>query len=127
MVNIDYIMNLLNWNSSEEDQEKGICLAQDVKCFNVFLQPCTPQYNKNVWDNCAKILSAKTNEDLYPYLVDLMLWLRDMNWPGAFRILDRLKKMSSDSLFQKSYNNCLKSAKAIGDETWESNLLMIQE
>ncbi len=39
MVNIDYIMDLLDWNNSMEKQEQGIALAKDVKCINVFLQP----------------------------------------------------------------------------------------
>lgn len=42
MVNIDYIMDLLDWNNSAEQQEQGMKLAQSVKCINVFLQPCTP-------------------------------------------------------------------------------------
>ena len=36
MVNIDYIMELLDWNNSAEKQELGIRLAGEVKCINVF-------------------------------------------------------------------------------------------
>lgn len=125
MVNIDYIMELIDWNNSIEKQAQGVRLAQDVKCINAFLQPGNP-YGKNVWDNCAKILSGKTDEELSPYLVELMGWLQDMNWPGAFCILERLKKMVNESLFQHSYNICLKYAKALEDEVWESNLRMLK-
>ena len=59
MVSIDYIMDLLDWNNSKEDQERGVKLAESVKCINVFLQPNSYRYGKNVWDNCAKILSAR--------------------------------------------------------------------
>lgn len=31
MVNIDYIMDLLDWNNSTEKQEQGVKLAKDVK------------------------------------------------------------------------------------------------
>ena len=86
MVNIDYIMDLLDWNNSIEKQEQGIALAKDVKCINVFLQPGCYKYGKNVWDNCAKILSARSNEELSPYMIELMEWLQDMPWPGAFCI-----------------------------------------
>lgn len=75
MIDIDYIMSLLDWNNSEEEQEKGIELAKKVKCINVFLQPVFP-FGKNVWDNCAKVLDSKTNEELSPYLTELMTWLR---------------------------------------------------
>ena len=120
-------MDLLDWNNSIEKQEQGIALAKDVKCINVFLQPCSKNYNKNVWDNCAKILSARSNEELSPYMIELMEWLQDMNWPGAFCIFDRLKGMVNEQLFQYSYTICLKCARALDDETWESNLKMLNE
>lgn len=127
MINIDYIMDLLDWNNSIEKQEQGIALAKDVKCINVFLQPGSKNYNKNVWDNCAKILSARSNEELSPYMIELMEWLQDMNWPGAFFIFNRLKEMKNEQLFQYSYTICLKCARALDDETWESNLKMLNE
>lgn len=126
MVNIDYIMDLLDWNNSIEKQEQGINLAKEVKCINVFLQPGSYHYGKNVWDNCAKILAARSNEELSPYLIELMAWLQDMNWPGAFCILNRLKKMVNEQLFWHSYTICLKCAKALNDEVWESNLKILK-
>ena len=126
MVNIDYIMELIDWNNSIEEQALGIRLARDVKCINAFLQPQSP-YGKNGWDNCAKILSERTNEELAPYLIELMEWLQDMNWPGAFCILDRLKKMTGDSLFEYLYNSSLKYAKVLEDDVWESNLKMLKK
>lgn len=126
MINIDYIMELLDWSNSTEKQLQGILLAREIKCINVFLQPGFP-YGKSVWNNCAKILSERTNEELSPYLIDLMEWLQDMNWPGAFCILDRLKRMINEPLYQHSYNICLKCAKALEDETWETNLGMIEK
>ena len=126
MINIDYIMELLDWSNSTEKQLQGILLAREIKCINVFLQPGFP-YGKSIWNNCAKILSERTNEELSPYLIDLMEWLQDMNWPGAFCILDRLKRMVNEPLYQHSYNICLKCAKALEDETWETNLGMIEK
>lgn len=110
MVNIDYIMDLLDWYNSAEQQEQGMKLAQSVKCINVFLQPCTPCCGKNVWGNCAKILAARSNEELSPYLIELMEWLRGM---------------VNDPLFLYSYTVCLKYAKALEDEIWERNLRAI--
>lgn len=54
MVNIDAIMALLDWNNSAEQQERGIELAKNVKCINVFLQPNQREYGKNVWDIAPK-------------------------------------------------------------------------
>ena len=126
MVDINYIMGLLDWGNSIEKQEKGIKLAKNIECINVFLQPCSDNYNKNVWDNCAKILSARPNEELFPYMIELMEWLRDMNWPGAFCIFDRLKGMVNEPLFESSYTICLKYAQALENEVWENTLRMLK-
>ena len=57
MVDIDYIMELIDWNKSEKEQLQGIRMAQEVQSINVFLQPCNKRYNKNVLDNCAQIFA----------------------------------------------------------------------
>ena len=80
--NIDEIMDMLDWNNSIEVQEKGIELGGKVRCINVFLQPGHPGHCKNVWDNCAKILSQKSDETLKPYISNLLEWIEDSNWPG---------------------------------------------
>ena len=126
LINIDYIMGLLDWNKSIAYQAEGIKMAENIENINVFLQPCSKNYNKNVWDNCAKILSARSNEELSPYMIELMEWLQDMNWPGAFCIFERLKGMVNEQLFQHSYTICLKYAQALEDEVWENNLRMLK-
>ena len=115
-------MDLIDWNNSEDNQAKGIELAHEVKCISIFLQPVEKHYNKNVWDNCAKILSEKSDQELSTYLIPLMRWLQDMNWPGAFCILDRLRKYEKDLLFELALDTCIKDAKALEDAVWESNL-----
>lgn len=59
MYNIDEIMDMLDWNMSVEIQKKGLVLANSIKSINVFLQPLDSKHNKNVWENCAKILLKK--------------------------------------------------------------------
>lgn len=122
MCNIDYIMDLLDWNKSIVDQTKGRELAREVKSINVFLQPCDVKHNKNVWDNCAKILSDRTDEELAPYLIELMEWVQDLNWPGALCILDRLKNFENNKTFNFYLNFCLKRAKALNEDIWLDNL-----
>ena len=122
MIDIDYIMSLLDWNKSIDDQTEGIKMAKQIESINVFLQPCNKMHNKNVWDNCAKILSIRTDDELSPYLISLLEWLQDMNWPGAFCILGRLQKYGDDISYDLAYNTCLKYAQALEDEVWERNL-----
>ena len=89
-VGIDELFDMLSWNSDEETQRKGIELAQDVKCISVFLQPHGLEHSKDVWENCAKVLIAKTDDELLPYIGKLFVWFQDMCWPGANLIYDRL-------------------------------------
>ena len=127
MVDIDYIMELLDWNRTEEEQAEGLRLARQVTAFNVFLQPCDKKNNKNVWDNCALILSEKEDSDLYPYLFELFMWIRDLNWPGAFCIVERLKEYGQrNASYCRYWKEAYTCAKALEDEVWMENLKMVQ-
>lgn len=123
MVDIDYIMELLDWNNTQEKQLFGVELAQNVKCISAFLQPAIP-YGKRVWDNCAKILANRTDDELYPYLHELFEWLQDLNWPGAICILNRIRNFKTDISKHISFKNSIKCAKALEDDVWERNLKM---
>ena len=72
MIDIDYIMSLLDWNNDIAEQERGVILAREIKCFNVFFQPGCSSYGKNVWDNCARIISERSDNELKSYLTDMM-------------------------------------------------------
>lgn len=119
---MEEILDLLDWNMPSEVQAKGISLAREAKTIVPFLQPLTSKHNKNVWDNCAVVIAEKSDEELRPYLVELLEWLQDMNWPGAFCILDRLKKYADHDSLCKAVNVCIQEARKGCDEIWESNL-----
>ena len=122
MYNIDKIMDMLDCNNSMETQEKGIELAKNVKCINVFILPKHSKCNKNVWENCAKILANRTDKELQPYLIDILLWIEDMNWPGAIIIDDRLKKFRDMKMLSFAIKECVKRASATDNHIWLENL-----
>ena len=62
----------------------------------------TPPASPSVWEQCAIILSEKTDDELVPYLTSILQWLYDLNWPGALTILNRLKNFSGKQL-KKSF------------------------
>ena len=94
MCDIDEIMNMLDWNNSEEVQQKGVELAKGIKTINVFIMPCNPESDMNVWENCAKILASKPDDILEPYVFKLLEWISDVMKPGGVIILERLKNFS---------------------------------
>lgn len=126
MLGIDEIMCMLDWNNSTDEQEKGIILARQIKNFNVFIQPCNKDFNKNVWENCALILSEKTDEELTPYLTELLIWLQDLTWPGAFSIFNRMCAFSNTEAFDSAYNSCILCACALNESVWAENLNSIK-
>ena len=98
MTDIDRIMHLIDWNRNPEEQQEGISLAREIVNIKAFFQPATLEYSKSVWDNCAEIISARSDEELIPHLTDMILWLEDLNWPGALRIQQRLIEFKNVSV-----------------------------
>lgn len=126
-LDLNCIMEMLDWNRPEIEQEQGIEFAKKVEDIRVFLQPCGEKYNKNVWDNCAKVLSSKTDRELDPYLTELLEWLQDMNWPGAFCVLDRLNAYEDNLGYRSAYELCVRRAQKEKDEVWENNLSLVKK
>ena len=54
-------MGLLDWNKSIADQAEGIKMAENIENINVFLQPCSKNYNKNVWGDRFKFCVNSKN------------------------------------------------------------------
>ena len=127
MYNIDEIMDMLDWNNPISVQAKGCELAGSIKCINVFLQPGHPGHGKNVWENCAKILSKKSDAELSPYLMELFDWVKDLNWPGAVRIFERLLKYEPNSSFVLTLDDSINIAKATNENIWLNNLTEIKD
>lgn len=123
---VEYVFRLIDWNMTAEIQSKGISLARNIETITPFIQPRTPKYNKNVWENCAVIISEKSDEEIKPHLPKVLEWLQDMNWPGAFCILDRLKNCSDNTSILSAISICRQKAKDCNDEIWEDNLLTLQ-
>ena len=119
-------MDLLDWNRTEEEQAEGLRLARQVTAFNVFLQPCDKKNNKNVWDNCALIVSEKEDAILEPYLPYLFAWIQDLNWPGAWCIFERLQEYKKEGMYDFGWQEIYACAQALGDEVWMENLKMVR-
>jgi len=123
--NFSELMTLLDWNNSEINQKKGREIAKSINDLNVFMQPLTDEFNKNVWDNCAMILCEKTDDELEPYIIPLLEWLQDLNWPGALSILRRLSSFSDHKSMVLARNKCIEQAKKDEDLIWIDNMMKI--
>ena len=119
------IMDMLDWNMPKEVQLNGISLARKSETIAPFIQPLTPNHNKNVWENCATIIAERNDEQLKPYLVALLEWLQDMNWPGATCILSRLLKYSDHLSISNAVKLCIQKAEQNDDFIWKENLFLL--
>lgn len=117
-IDIDTIFEMLSWNSDETTQIEGIKEAKKIKHLSVLIMPIE---SKSVWENCAKVLISKSDNELIPYLYKLFKWLQDMNWPGAYLIYDRLKLMPMQ-ITEKAYQFCFETAKKTNDIPWMESL-----
>lgn len=111
---------MLDWNNDEDIQAEGRRLAGNVKCLKIFMQPGDKQYGKNVWDNCALIINEKSDDLLKPYILELLDWLQDLNWPGACVILKRLQNFQDYEWLAWALKERVRLAKADNDEIWLS-------
>lgn len=110
---------MLSWNNDEKIQAQGINEAKKIKNLSVLIQPIE---SKSIWENCAKVLASKKDEELNIYLIDLLKWLQDMNWPGANIIYNRLKHIPINQI-EMAYKFCLCLAKQTEDIVWERVLV----
>lgn len=122
------IYRMLDENKSLEIQKQGIELARGMKEIDQFVLPISPKYSKNVWLNCAKILAEKTDQELLSHLPKMLEWLQDLNWPGTFIIIDRLKRFNGQLLLNP-YIEAVKKAceKNSEDQEWASHLAFLIE
>ena len=121
------IYKLLDWNNNQETQSKGIFFASQINNLSLLIQPCLERYNKNIWENCALVLTQKTNDELSPYLLQLLEWIQDLNWPGAMTIYERLRYFDNRTFLDDAIDTSLIRSKVTGDVVWQQNLLSLQE
>ena len=113
-VDIDTLFEMLDERKSIELQEEAIREARKIKSLSIFMQPI--EY-KLSWKNCAKVICEKTDEELNSYTYEMLEWLRDLNWPGAFLIMERLEKMNPQLLLNATIY-AVKQAILLKDNEW---------
>ena len=131
-LNIDEIYDLFSWDASYSEEEyearveRGIGEAIKLRNLYPFMQPVLADRNsKTVWEPCAKLIALKSDEDLDAYMYLLLAWLKDMNWPGADVIFNRLSTISYD-VIKLPLEICLSSSKKSNDTVWEKSLIAFE-
>ena len=112
---IEELFKMLSCESDETTQKKGIEEAKKIKKEYLFV---LMQYKSKVAENCAKALYELSDEVLKSYSTQLLEWIQDMNWPGAWIILERLKKFNETKLLACAVERSVKTALVCDDQHW---------
>ena len=113
-VDIDTLFEMMDEGQPVEVQEEALREARKIKSLSVFMQPIEYGWS---WENCAKVICEKTDEELNSYKYEMLEWLQDLNWPGAFLIMERLEKMDPQLLvYDVIYK--VKQALLLKDNEW---------
>lgn len=114
-------MEMLNCHQDESVQQKGIEIAKKIENIEIFVKPFG-KYYKDYWENCAIVLSDRSDEELSIYLTDLLEWLQDINWPGSIIILERLQNYKDIDKLAKALEVSVKKAQEVCDSIWLDNM-----
>ena len=113
-VDIDTLFEMMDEGQPVEVQEEALREARKIKSLSVFMQPIEYKWS---WENCAKVICEKTDEELNKYTCEMLEWLQDINWPGAFLIMERLEKMEPQFLVH-AVGYQVKQALLLKDNEW---------
>ena len=127
MVDIDAILNMLDDRNPPEMQERGIELTDTISALNVLVMPFGGACGPHLWENCAKAICKRSDRTLCRYGYNLLPWLRDMSYPGAQRIRQRLLRIGDKRQIEWALRMQLQNARAAGDEQWLMALNELQK
>lgn len=115
-IGIDELFEMLDCNNDEETQKIGIEEGLKVKNWLIFVRPIE---NKNIWENCAKIIIQNSDEQTVIYT--MLDWLQNSKWSGYNIIYKKIKSMPLD-LIKNAYVYKIKEAKKQNNQLWLKNL-----
>ena len=120
---LDEIYETFMWRDAEtwEEYEARIVpalhAAKEYRYLYPFILPIIPKMNKGIWEACAYVIAERSDVQIEPYLYLLFEWLKDMNWPGAWIIFDRLAELPLSTL-EDAYNFSRREAARTDDALW---------
>lgn len=123
---IKEILKMLSCHNSEEVQAEGLKLASDIKYLGHFFQPSVNGETESLWENCALVLSERTDKALSDYLLWCFIWIKNINCSGADKIFNRLEKYTDKESLEHEKEKAIKIAKTLNDDKWLDTLYQIK-
>ena len=120
MDDIKKLIDDLSWNKSQEIQNNAIEKLINIDQNELYLL-VRPSEDKTCWENAAKVLKKLDYFRIKVILADLLMWLQDMNWPGASTVFDILISVDKEELIPY-IEDALKKANEELDYMWITSL-----
>lgn len=112
-------INSLSWHLPIEEQRRNMAKLKITSADVSHL--ILPFQKQDCWENCANLLSALSDDELIPFLPQLLEWYKDLNWPGIEVINHRIMKIPAH-LLKTALTSALHHAQSENDEEWYENL-----
>ena len=96
---INDIYAKLSFGETEMIEELSDLVARDPCDIIFFLQTPT---RKDLWHSEASVIVRQDDSIIERYIMNLLDWLFDLNWPGADLLYDRIVKMPANSKIDRA-------------------------
>ena len=119
MDNLKQELANLSWNMPDSIQQEAIerLVSIDDEDMPQLLQPIS----KFCWENAAKVIRKIGYPRINPITSGLLEWIADMNWPGAWIIMEILEEGEPKNLV-KSIEEAIIKAYGDEDDMWMTSL-----
>ena len=104
-------------------RKNGIEEGKKIEYLSILFRPIE---NKDIWENCAKIIVSKPKKQISKYYYNELCWLENSKWPGYNVILNHLKKVPTADI-SGMYGVCIHKAEKDNNEEWINNLMDLLE
>lgn len=123
-IDIDVIKkNIQSFN--EEENTYGVEEGKKIKHLEAFIMKYNSHIPEKTWENYAKIICSKTDEELKPYLNKLLYVIENLEREGSKLIFERLVRIKGKWL-DKELENMLYITKELNKTNLYSSLLKLK-
>lgn len=124
MSKVSKLINNLSWDMPEDLQKSAI---NQLELINENELPLLIQpKGKECWENAAKVLGKIGYPRVKLIIPELLEWLKDMNWPGSWTIMELLEGIDRDELLPHIESALIKATKE-DDDIWISAIKELVE
>ena len=124
-MSVPMLIECLAWNCKDNDIAIAALKELIAKSpVSIMLVMQTP-FRKELWENEAKVIASQDDDVIKVYLVPLLNWIADLNWPGSEIIFDRIVALGGKETIRVVEKVCC-FAQHRGEISWSKHLTLLR-